>query len=134
MAGAIETVTVCRESVTATAVDYANRYDDGGFDAGGACSQGLAECSRMQPPAALFFCPIPIPSNLPQSCDATVEDLSACLNETAAHDPIRTCVKVPGCDGDAAVDASPPPRSALPACERLHRICPGLDLFSTFPC
>jgi hypothetical protein len=144
--GGVQIQGVCREVAVESTLETI-ALDDGGLDADTVCSQHFSRCVGSNLLAApQFYCPIPIPSSMPQNCDATVEDLSACLNELGALDPIDACVRAPGCDGgisadaavrmdaaDGGIDAVPPP-SATPACERLHRICPALTEWSSFPC
>jgi hypothetical protein len=133
LTGAVQTDQLCRMTVNAVTSD-ALRTSDGGFDASGFCADYYVECTRMVPPVDPFFCPIPI-GRWPASCAATVRDVSACLNEMAALDPIGRCVNVPGCARDASADAGAPAPSAMPACERLYRICPAIRGGGTvFPC
>jgi len=85
----------------------------------------------------------PPPCELPTRCGATVELLSACLNEIANSDPIAACVASPTCAMAAAgptttsfgrcpIGGSGP---SLPACVRLGQECPttlGLIPYSDF--
>jgi len=160
--GAVQAQTTCRQLVT---------EDLFGIDAsteGALCSGLYEECLDAEPPPdPSFTCPLtlpgfeptsgpPPPGSPPLECTATVEDLSACLNEIAALDPIGRCVTAPGCDAGGspdgeAVDAftptegpadaftgdgldAAPPTSAMPACERLSRICPVVAIIAAFPC
>ena len=72
-----------------------------------------------------FVCPVPLRTS--GSCDATVADLSACLNEVASFQPVTACVSAADCDGGIPDAAGAPPLSSTPACERLYRICPGIN-------
>lgn len=131
--GAIETANVCGETATTVSSEQFQQ-SDGGVDASALCTMAYERCAGSQPTAAPFFCPVPAPGSGSQACDATVEDLSACLNETAALDPVGMCRTSPGCPGDASVYTDARSRPATPACDRLRRICPVLDSVATFPC
>ncbi len=133
LAGAITTANVCGATAVTTTSETSG-LSDGGLDAGGVCSTVYAECARMEPPAGPFFCPIPSPGHVPQPCDATVGDLSACLNELAASDPVAACRTSPTCDAGAQTDVDAQPHPAAPACDRVRRICLALGGFVTFPC
>jgi hypothetical protein len=160
LAGAVETQTTCR-GLAAESTQEELFGSDGGPDAAEVCAGAYDDCLNAEPPisGARFTCPIPIPIGWPQTCDATVEDLSACLNEVAAANPIGVCVRAPDCDampwidsgnagvstsyidashaegGSSAPDAAlGPPASAFPACERLKRICPVVSGWAAFPC
>jgi hypothetical protein len=82
-----------------------------------------------------YLCPLPA-----ANCNATVELLSACLNEIASGEPSQMCIGFSTCnmisEGQPAETQTPPPRLAdlppLPACLRLHQQCPPLDF--AYPC
>ena len=73
----------------------------------------------------------PPPCGLPTGCGATVELLSACLNEIANTDPVAACVTIPTCATAAAMPTTgesfgcPTSGSgpSLPACVRLAQEC-----------
>lgn len=104
--GAVQRQNSCRLQVTETIV---------GADASTAeplCLAFYNECLDAEPPLEpSFICPLTLPGFEPGSgspplqCTATVEDLSACLNEIAALDPIGRCVTAPGCDAGDSPDA-----------------------------
>ena len=110
---------------------------DGGADDGwlSACQAAYDDCETAprHPP----------PCGLPTGCGATVELLSACLNEIANTDPVAACVTTPTCAMAAATpttpwgDPGPCPQlkattinptggsvPSLPACVRLGQECP----------
>jgi len=125
LSGAVQTDDFCRSIATTRTMEVLSG-SDGGLDGGAFCSQAYAQCLRTEPPVFRFMCPIPFPSYLPQQCDATVEDVSACLNEIAAHDPVGTCAKSPGCDGAPSARGGAPSLSATPACDVVrHGATPG---------
>jgi hypothetical protein len=132
--GAVKIDSRCRVSASLLAQEEQSDplLDGGGFT----CDQAYDECVHAEPPTEPFMCWIPIPSDLPvpQQCDATVGDVSACINEIGALDPLGACVTGPACDGGTATASAPPPASALPACARLYRICPALQNVAAFPC
>jgi hypothetical protein len=159
LSGAIQVETTCRQLAGEVAHDVV--FFDAGTDPAAACVQEYTTCIGDPMKWAPFRCPflISIPNAPP--CDATVEDVSACLNEIAALDPVGTCVTTAGCDGggtatqdaaspatqDAAptlppVDAGPTPampdaapaRPTPPACVRLYQLCPLFTGWASFPC
>jgi hypothetical protein len=115
---------------------------DGGADGGtflSACQAAYDSCHQQLADNPGLTCIVPI-----AGCNATVELLSACLNEIANGDPIATCVTVPTCataaaTGSVAVsgvgpcsgvsDAAGPP---LPACDRLWQQCPNVGVFDPY--
>lgn len=152
--GAVQTQNNCRQLVAGNIIGTDASTEDA------VCLGFYAECLDAEPPLeASFICPFTLPGFEPNSgspplqCTATVEDLSACLNEIAALDPIGRCVTAPVCDAGASTDAeavdafaeaadgfpgeapdAAPPISATPACERLARICPVVAVIASFPC
>jgi len=78
------------------------------------------------------------PCFLPYGCTATVELLSACVNELANTDPVATCLSAPTCAMVAAtgsqgvIATGPCPNGPSPACTRLAQECPGV-VQSFFP-
>jgi hypothetical protein len=143
--GGVQTQTLCRETVATVAAESmffdGGGFSDGGTDGGLTCEQAFAECLGSNFPTA-FECPIPIAENPPQACDATVEDLSACLNEIAALDPIDLCSPAGGCDGGPvttigfgiASDGARTAHAPTPACDRLQLLCPAIAGWASFPC
>ncbi len=147
LGGAVATQNNCNSIATEVTRDsefgFDGGFDAGPLDAGALCSDLYDACANAEPPFSLFECPIPIPRTETQTCDATVEDVSACLNEVAAAHPLGVCVHSPGCDAmpwlDASLsassmDAMAPPASAFPACQRLMEICPVVAGWAAFPC
>jgi hypothetical protein len=142
LGGAVQTANLCYESAFVSTQETLLRYPDAGIDSAAACSMGYSEC-RANSGFGNFTCPIPFPLDSPP-CSATVEDLSACLNEIAALDPLGVCIYPASCDAGVAPDAALPPQnwppsgapmlSATPACARLQRICSALGSLVYFPC
>jgi hypothetical protein len=129
LAGAVDNANTCGDTVTLSLEDpMSGRIS---ADASAMCWTEYAQCLSSVPPARPFYCPLPLPGNSP--CDATVEDLSACLNEMAALDPVGRCRMYPACD-DASVGVDAALRPATAACDRLLRICPAFVGLATFPC
>lgn len=106
---------------------------DGGADGGtflSVCQAAYDNCEQK-----ILNEPLPA-CELPSDCGATVELLSACLNEIANTDPVAACVTTPTCAMVAAVgsttrydagsafcphnDGDGP---SLPACVRLRQQC-----------
>ena len=121
-------------------LEAAGSPTSGGADAGSflsACQAAYESCKQKNatylPPA----CKVP-----PSGCTATVELLSACLNEIGNSDPITACVTEPTCTAAAAtgskgLDAGVSPCDiiansgpSLPACDRLQQQCPSSPIFS----
>ena len=99
-----------------------------------ACQSEYNRClADVMKSPQLFDCPLPV-----EGCSATVELLSACLNEIAAADPISLCTGTQGCSAAAAVETALPASPNIaslpptPACGRLTRECPTVSF--TFPC
>jgi hypothetical protein len=123
----------CREGAIEAANLSAKEPRDGGAGDGAflsACQNAYDYCEQNS--ASPPLC------QLPTSCGATVELLSACLNEIANTDPVTACVTTPTCAmfaaGSTGLDAGAsicqtgggPP---LPACARLWQQCPGAQIF-----
>lgn len=117
----------------------ASLTDGGGADGGtflSACQTAYDDCKQKAttyPPTACE-----VPGN---GCAATVELLSACLNEIANTNPVAACVSVPTCamaaaTGSTAVDAGTPCTTgggpSLPACDRLRQQCPSSPALSPY--
>jgi hypothetical protein len=153
--GAVQAEKDCRPFAVEVGQEVA--YGNPGPAGAAACAQQYAACIASETTPPQFLCPFLTSLPNPRPCDATVEDLSACLNEIAALDPVSVCVTTAGCDGgltttedagaptpDAApwpppAEAGPPPaampaRPAPPACRRLGQICPDLAGWVSFPC
>ena len=125
----------CRSGAVGV-TEAAARYDeshDGGADGGSLLSACQSSYDRCQRDDATSVCLVPV-----SGCGATVELLSACINEIANADPLARCVNVPTCDqaadsgwttetnagsGPCFGSGSAPP---LPACERLTSQCPNI--------
>lgn len=153
LAGAVVTTRSCR--LISTLVAQQEHIFDPSLEYHSYCQQHYDECVTR--PVQGYSCRLP-DTSASQSCGATLGDLSACLNEIAALDPVGVCVRDPDCnvipasarqgDGGASTDvdgasAEPdastasrvaPPLSAMPACARLYRICPAAQLLAKFPC
>jgi len=98
-----------------------------------ACQARYDGCKTNLATAPLSWsCPLPA-----SNCQATVLELSACLNEIAAATPLSLCVRVPLCDL-AAPDPPPLPRTSdlppLPACVALNHDCPVSGLTAGYLC
>jgi hypothetical protein len=126
------------DSGTANAADAGFGQVDGGAANGTiyqrACQSEYDSCvATLMNGGDLFSCPLPAPG-----CSASVELLSACLNEVAAADPISLCTGTEGCSAASAVEAvlPTPPKSAslppTPACARLTQECP--TVYVELPC
>lgn len=135
---AVESEAACRGGAVGITTAAARQQEllDGGVDAGGllsVCQKTYDGCRRdLSSP-----CIVPAPG-----CAATVELLSACLNEIANSDPLAKCVTTPTC-GEAAdagwtpaAGAGPcgaaPNAPSLPACARLFSQCPDLALLDPY--
>lgn len=97
-----------------------------------ACQTAYDNCKGDLASSHAIGCPLPAPG-----CNATVELVSACLNELAATNPVSTCVGLPTCEQAAnpPFDAGTRDLSNLPprpACDRLGQECP--DLSFGYPC
>jgi hypothetical protein len=111
-------------------IEFANRTSlgigDGGADGGSFLSvcQAAHDNCQQQP---IFSSPCSVPAH----CTATVELLSACVNELANTDPVATCLAIPSCAMVAAtgkadpISIGPCPNGPSPACTRLAQQCPG---------
>ncbi|HEY5448751.1 MAG TPA: hypothetical protein VIQ54_08370 [Polyangia bacterium] len=100
-----------------------------GTDPKAACEAEYRDCKAEKaasPPD--WYCPLPSPA-----CNASVNELSACLNALAAAFPVAACVSVPDCDG--VLPTAPPNRDVLPdACVAFNRDCPVAGLDQGFLC
>ena len=122
---AITTEEVCRgDSVSRT---------DAGAEFLTACQAAYDNCKGdLASGHGALGCPLPA-----LGCNATVDLVSACLNELAATNPVSTCVHLPTCEAAAnppfdggTRDLSNLP--ARPACDRLGQECP--DVSFGYPC
>jgi len=135
--GAVQTQNSCRQVATGPII---------GTDAATEevfCSEFYEECLDAEPPIeSSFICPFTLPGFEPNSgappagepslqCTATVEDLSACLNEIAALDPVGRCVTAPGCDAGGSPDAEALDASAQ-ALDSGDAFAPALDSVDAF--
>jgi len=95
------------------------------------CAELYARCKVDEAQRPGYVCPLAHP---PQRCTATIADLSACLNQLAAAVPVSACVTWTACGNSegAPPQHSRPVNHDVPACVRLHRICP--DLAIPYPC
>lgn len=137
LSGGLVTEETCRN----IGIEAAVRSTDGGTfqeDAGtyqANCQAAYDQCQRQQIADPLAYsCPAPVPG-----CNATVELLSACLNEIAAAEPLRLCIEPPSCDmiseGQTITPTTPPKLADLPptpACDRFNRQCPSMAF--SYPC
>ena len=113
---------------------------DGGADGGSflsVCQAAYENCEKENSMAEPPSCGLDV-----SGCRATVELLSACLNEIANTNPVAACVTIPTCAEAAAagttrydagiVPLGTCPKSgggpSLPACARLQPQCPGVLL------
>jgi hypothetical protein len=98
-----------------------------------ACQARYDGC-KMNLSMASFGWSCPLPAS---NCNATVLELSACLNEIAAATPLSVCVRVPLCDL-AAPDPPPLPKTSdlppLPACVAFNHDCPVSGLIAGYLC
>ena len=116
-------------------VDGGANSADGGNDYQRACQSAYDTCTANLRTfsSSLFACPLPA-----QGCGASVELLSACVNEIAAADPISLCTGTGGCGVASDVGATlptPPKLASLPptpACARLTQECP--TVYFIYPC
>ncbi len=105
-----------------------------------ACEAAYDSCHQQADGNPGLICIVPI-----AGCSATVELLSACLNEIANSDPIATCVTDSTCAMAAATgsvfnDAGVGPCfggsqatvPSLPACDRLRQQCPNVGVFDPY--
>jgi hypothetical protein len=133
---AVARETACR----VTSTDSARHASAGGTDAGTfltLCQASYDSC--QQEGTALLeavSCPLPAAAG----CNATVELLSACINEIATVNWIARCVTVLSCDmaatNESPADAASQTPSDLPpepACDRLAQQCPTTTLVGD-PC
>ena len=109
--------------------EAANLASHGVGDAGADGGSFLSVCQAthdkcQQRPIASSSC------FLGYGCTATVELLSACVNELANTDPVATCLSAPTCAMVAAtgsqgvIATGPCPIGPSPACTRLAQQCP----------
>lgn len=137
LTGGLTAETTCRIAgieAAATSTDGGTYQEDAGtYQAN--CQATYETCKQELSSAPVdYFCPLPA-----ANCHATVELLSACLNEIAAGEPSQMCIGVPTCnmisEGQPGT-RTPQPELAdlppLPACVRLYQQCPPLDF--TYPC
>jgi hypothetical protein len=115
-----------------------NAARDGGADGGSwlsACQGAYDSCEKDQKDN------LPV-CELPPGCGATVELLSACLNEIANTDPVATCLTTPTCAMFAAAGPTTPDAGIsscgsgsgppLLACARLQQQCPAAVVFNPY--
>jgi hypothetical protein len=140
LVSAISAESVCRE----LSFEILSVAADGGVspiaaDAGSflsACQARYDDCEQQNLTASPPPCGLEV-----TGCGATVELLSACLNEIANTNPVAACVTLPTCAEAAAAgttrsDAGSRPfgtcpndsKPSLPACARLQPQCPGVLL------
>jgi hypothetical protein len=119
---------ICREEADAVGRQTVSQ----GGDYQTACQARYDGCKTNLATSSLWSCPLPA-----SNCNATVLELSACLNEIAAATPLSLCVRVPLCDL-AAPDPPPLPRTAdlppLPACVAFNGDCPVSGLTAGYLC
>jgi hypothetical protein len=143
LGGAVDTEVTCRTSgveAAAQSIRAGVYQEDAGADqkdAGsyqGTCQAAYDNCKQELSGTPGGYCPLAA-----IGCNATVELLSACLNEIAAGEPIQMCIGLPTCDmisEDQPVTQTPPPKMSdlprLAACVRLSQQCPSMDF--TYPC
>jgi hypothetical protein len=116
----------CREEGIEAANLASLGIADGGADGGSFLSmcEAAHDYCQQQPISSS-------PCSVPAYCTATVELLSACINELANTDPVATCLSAPSCAMVAAtgkvgvIATGPCPNGPSPACTRLAQQCPG---------
>jgi hypothetical protein len=120
---------ICREE--ADSVGRQTMSQGGDYQT--ACQARYDGCKANLATASLSWsCPLPA-----ANCNATVLELSACLNEIAAATPVSVCVRVSLCDL-AEPDPPPLPKASdlppLPACVALNKDCPVSGLIAGYLC
>jgi len=120
---------ICREE--ADTVGKQTMSDGGDYQT--ACQARYDGCKVNLATSPLSWsCPLPA-----ANCNATVLELSACLNEIAAATPLSLCVREPLCDL-APPDPPPLPKASdlppLPACVALNKDCPVSGLRAGYLC
>jgi len=116
----------CREEGVEAANLVSLGIGDAGADGGSFLSVCQAAHDKCQQQPILSS-----PCTVPAYCTATVELLSACVNELANTDPLATCLSAPTCamvaatGSDGVIATGPCPNGPSPACTRLEQQCPG---------
>jgi hypothetical protein len=120
---------ICREEADSVGKQTAAQ----GGDYQTACQARYDGCKANLATASISWsCPLPA-----SACQATVLELSACLNQIAAATPLSLCARVPLCD---VTEPDPPPLPKtsdlppLPACVALNRDCPVSGLSAGYLC
>jgi hypothetical protein len=126
----------CRESAL-EAAHWGNSLPLDGGTFLSVCQAAYDQCQQEVSMVTSTPCIVPAPG-----CTATVELLSACLNEIANTNPIAMCANLPTCataslggpDGGKFPTLTGPcwatasvPTPSLPACDRLQQQCLGVD-------
>lgn len=132
--GAESTCRIFGAEAAAQPADGGTLQNDGGTPQAN-CQAAYDNCKQeLSGTPVGYYCPLPA-----TNCNATVEILSACLNEIAAGEPIEMCIGLPTCamiTPGETVTQTPPPKASdlppLPACLRLYQQCPPLDFI--YPC